>query len=270
MVRDEELLELLRDANFFSVFIGVESPRKSSLAETKKLQNERIDLVAALHKIQSYNLFISAGMIVGFDNDDPAIFDEQFEFLQTAQIPIAMLSVLLAVPRTPLWQRLEREGRLVVPGPGGDLSHFVGTAGGTNFQPLRMTQAELKAGQERLYRRLYAPEAFAHRLLGNMSRFQDVRFRPDRVRPFRLAILFRLAKYYWQQGPAARRFFWHGLYKALRQSPRLVNQMATFMGMYLHFCQVHGQALAWDPWQAQVELPAPLPATPPPIQATVV
>ena len=61
MVRDEELLGLLRDANFISVFIGIESPRKASLAETGKTQNERLDLVQAIHKIQSYNLFISAG-----------------------------------------------------------------------------------------------------------------------------------------------------------------------------------------------------------------
>src|SRR5208283_1132209 len=97
MVRDEELLGLLRDANFVSLFIGIESPRKSSLAETHKTQNEKLDMVEAVHKIQSYNMFISAGMIVGFDADDPTIFEEQFLFLQKAGIPMAMLSVLLAV-----------------------------------------------------------------------------------------------------------------------------------------------------------------------------
>src|SRR5215470_2423226 len=88
MARDDELLRLLRDANFISVFIGIESPRKECLAETRKTQNERLDLVEAVHKIQSHNLFISAGMIVGFDHDDASIFDEQFDFLQKAQIPI--------------------------------------------------------------------------------------------------------------------------------------------------------------------------------------
>ncbi len=169
MARDDELLGLLRDANFISVFIGIESPRKASLAETNKMQNERIDLVQAVHKIQSYNLFISAGMIVGFDNDDASIFDEQYEFLQAAQIPIVMLSVLLAVPRTPLHDRLKAAGRLLTPDPTGtDRSHFVGTAGGTNFHPLHMTGEELKRGQEDLYKRLYAPQAFADRLLGNL------------------------------------------------------------------------------------------------------
>ena len=60
VVRDQELLGLLRDANFAAVFIGVETPRKASLAETHKTQNEKVDLVEAIHTIQSYNLFIWA------------------------------------------------------------------------------------------------------------------------------------------------------------------------------------------------------------------
>src|SRR5260370_6191941 len=88
MVRDEELLELLRDANFRLIFIGMESTRKASLAETHKTQNEKLDLVAAVHKVQSYNMFISAGMIVGFDNDDASIFEEQYKVLQEAKIPV--------------------------------------------------------------------------------------------------------------------------------------------------------------------------------------
>src|SRR5262249_12857687 len=113
VVRDLELLRLLRDANFSAVFIGVETPRKASLAETHKTQNEKLDLVDAIHTIQAHNMFVWAGMIVGFDHDDASIFDEQFEFLEKAQIPVAMLSVLLAIPGTPLYKRLEAEGRLL-------------------------------------------------------------------------------------------------------------------------------------------------------------
>jgi len=250
MSRDEELLCLLRDANFSSVFIGIESPRKSSLSETKKLQNERIDLVEAIHKIQSHNLFISAGMIVGFDNDDLDIFDEQFEFLQEAQIPIVMLSVLLAVPKTPLYQRLKAEGRLLNQTPDGKGSaHYVGTAGGTNFQPKNMSREQLKEGQQRLYQRLYTPEAFGARLLGNLSLFNHVTFRPERPRSHNLLTLARLIRHYWGNGPDSRKFFFHCLYQAVRKSPRLIAQMCTYLGMYLHFCQVHGQAMNWNPWE---------------------
>ncbi len=253
MARDDELLGLLRDANFISVFIGIESPRKESLAETKKLQNERIDLVEAIHKIQSHNLFISAGMIVGFDNDDPSIFEEQYQFLQKAQIPMAMLSVLLAVPKTPLYKRLQAEGRLLTLDPTGtDRSHYVGTAGGTNFHPRLMTREELRDGQQALYKRLYSPEAFAERLLGNLSRFQDVNYQPERPKADNLLTGWRLAKHYWGKGPTARKFFARCLWRAAKQSPRLIAQMFIYMGMYLHFCRVHGKSIDWDPWAPAV------------------
>ena len=250
MARDDELLRLMKEANFSSVFIGIESPRKSSLAETKKMQNERIDLVESIHKIQSNNLFISAGMIVGFDNDDESIFDEQFEFLQAAQIPIVMLSVLLAVPKTPLYNRLKTEGRLLNLTPDGKGSaHYVGTAGGTNFHPKMMTREELREGQQKLYQRLYSPEAFGARLLGNLSRFNDtVEFRPERPRAHNLLTLARLGRHYWKQGSAGRKFMFNALYQAVRKSPRLVTQMSTYLGMYLHFCKVHGDAMDWNPW----------------------
>jgi radical SAM superfamily enzyme YgiQ (UPF0313 family) len=250
MVRDEELLGLLRDANFVSVFIGIESPRKSSLAETRKTQNEKLDLVEAIHKIQSYNLFISAGMIVGFDADDASIFEEQYRFLQAAGIPMAMLSVLLAVPKTPLYERLKREGRLKTPNPtnGMDRSHFVGTAGGTNFHPLNMTAEELKQGQGDLYRRLYSGQAFGERLLGNLSRFQNVTYRPEDLKVRSLVILARLAREYWKQGWTATKFFWTTIWKTLRHSHRSLPQMIVLMGMYQHFCKVHAQAQDWDPW----------------------
>jgi radical SAM superfamily enzyme YgiQ (UPF0313 family) len=255
MARDEELLGLLRDANFASVFIGIESPRKASLAETHKTQNERLDLVAAVHKIQSYNLFISAGMIVGFDHDDVSIFDEQYEFLQQAQIPVVMLSVLLAVPRTPLYQRLEAAGRLA---NGSDLARYVGTSGGTNFRPLRMSAEELRRGQEDLYRRLYAPDAFAARLLGNLGRFHHVAYRPEPVRPDKLLTFLRLIRHYWGQGRASRRFFWGALWETLRHSPRSLRQVIMMLGMYKHFCEVHAQTSPWDPWATPQETPAPL------------
>jgi radical SAM superfamily enzyme YgiQ (UPF0313 family) len=252
MVRDEELLGLLRDANFLSVFIGIESPRKASLAETHKTQNEKLDLVAAIHKIQSYNLFVSAGMIVGFDNDDADIFDEQYAFLQAAGIPMAMLSVLLAVPKTPLYTRLQAAGRLLAQDPSGtDRSHYVGTAGGTNFRPLHLTAEELKQGQRRLYQRLYAPAAFGERLLANLRRFHHVHYRPEPVKGSDLLILLRLAWRYGRQGWAARKFFGRTLLAAVRHSPRSLAQVVVLLGMYEHFCKLHSQEPPWDRWAAE-------------------
>ena len=109
-----------------------------------------------------------------------------------------MLSVLLAVPKTPLYARLEAEGRLVA-GDHDDWSHYVGTAGTANFHPLHMTREELKRRQMLLYQRLYEPAAFEARFLGNLSRFRDCalpagtharqQFRD--ARPHRAAVLER-------------------------------------------------------------------------------
>ncbi|MFO0969100.1 MAG: DUF4070 domain-containing protein [Gemmataceae bacterium] len=212
------------------------------------MQNERIDLVEAIHKIQSYNLFISAGMIVGFDNDDASIFDEQFEFLQAAQIPIVMSNVLIAVPKTPLYKRLKAEGRLLDDKQG---EVYNGTSGGTNFRPLKMTQEELLRGQKDLFRRLYHPDAFAERLLGNLSRFSNVTFKPERFAWHNFGIMFKLIAHYWWQGSGARKFFWNALWKTFRHSPRLIGQMSIFLGMYMHFSKVHAEELQWNPWTSK-------------------
>ena len=113
-----------------------------------------------------------------------------------------------------------------------------------------MTGEELQRGLEALFQRLYAPDAFAERLMGNLSRFQDVHFRPEVVRASYPAVFLRLAWYYMRKGRAARKFFWGSLWKTLRQAPRIVGQMIIYMGMYVHFCEVHRLALHWDPWVA--------------------
>jgi hypothetical protein len=248
-VRDPELLGLLRDANFFAVFLGIETPRKASLAEAQKTQNAKLDLVRAVHTIQSYNLFVSAGMIVGFDHDDAGIFQEQYEFLQEAQIPFVLINALEAVPRTPLYNRLKEEGRLLNGHPDAeDAARYRSGVGRTNFRLRHLTGGELKEGLERLFQKLYAPAAFAERLLGNLSRFRDVGFRPEKLQASYPGVFWRLARYYWGKGWAARKLFWGCLWRALRHAPRVAGQMVFYLGMYAHFLEVHRQALSWDPW----------------------
>jgi len=149
---DPELLELMYRANFRSVFIGIETPRVASLKETKKSQNVRGDpMDAKLARIQNAGLDINAGFIVGFDSDDREIFDEQFRFIQDNGITLAMVGMLQAIPKTPLYERLRREGRLVEDDPN------------CNFVPKQMSREELRRGYWNLVTRLYTPEAFLDR-----------------------------------------------------------------------------------------------------------
>jgi radical SAM superfamily enzyme YgiQ (UPF0313 family) len=148
VAQDEELLTLLRRAHFVTVFVGIESPRPASLLETKKTQNMREDIVTSVHRIQAAGIEVMAGMIVGFDNDDPSIFDEQFRFIQQARIPISMTGMLNAVPKTPLHARLKSAGRLIAESVG---DQFVFT----NIVPSAMSRLELYEGYQTLLRRLY-------------------------------------------------------------------------------------------------------------------
>jgi radical SAM superfamily enzyme YgiQ (UPF0313 family) len=147
---DPVLLELMYEANFRQVFIGIETPRAASLEETKKFQNTRGDsMEAKLARVQRAGLDISAGFIVGFDNDDLGIFEDQYRFIQDNGILLAMVGMLGAIPKTPLYERLEKEGRLVEEDPN------------VNFHPKQMTREELRTNYWELVGRLYTPEAFS-------------------------------------------------------------------------------------------------------------
>jgi len=152
LANDAELLDMMYRANFRSVFIGIETPRMDSLTETKKFQNVRGDsLEEKLKRIQAAGLDVNAGFIVGFDNDDKGIFEDQFRFIQDNGITLAMVGMLQAIPRTPLYDRLKKEGRLVEDDPS------------LNIVPKQMTRDELREGYWKLLKRLYTPEAYLDR-----------------------------------------------------------------------------------------------------------
>ena len=155
---DEELLELLRDAHFTTMFIGIESPRKASLRETKKHQNLRADLVESVRRIHAYGIQVQAGMIVGFDHDDELIFEEQLRFVQEACIPVSMTGLLQAMPKTPLYDRIERGGRLIRESRG---DQFVLS----NIVPERMSQRQLYEGYRWLVEQLYDFRNYRRRTL---------------------------------------------------------------------------------------------------------
>jgi hypothetical protein len=154
LAEDEELLGLFRAANFASVFIGIESPDAASLQETGKTQNLRSDMLGAVHTIYAHGIDVLAGFIVGFDNDTPHTFDRQYRFIMDSGVQVAMVGLLTALPHTPLYERLEREGRLL-PHEGvlGDNTKPV-----TNVLPKRMAYAEMIQRYEALFRRLFRPD----------------------------------------------------------------------------------------------------------------
>jgi radical SAM superfamily enzyme YgiQ (UPF0313 family) len=156
---DDELMQLMVEARIVIVFVGIESPNEESLREAKKLQNVRRGgtMMEKVHRIQAAGIEIWAGMMVGFDHDDESVFEAQRRFLDEARISTAMVGMLSAIPKTPLYARLAAAGRL-------DTADE--PEGGTNVLPLGMSRAALSQGYVQLMRDLYAAEPYFERLDG--------------------------------------------------------------------------------------------------------
>ncbi|UCG15026.1 MAG: radical SAM protein, partial [Deltaproteobacteria bacterium] len=143
LANDEELIEMMVEAGFDTVFIGLETPNESSLKECEKVQNCGLDLIAAIRKLQAAGIQVLGGYIVGFDNDDEGIFSRQIKFIQESGVVTAMVGLLNAAPNTRLWQRLKAENRLELT-PSGD-----NTDGTINFIP-RMDKDKLIEGYRKI------------------------------------------------------------------------------------------------------------------------
>lgn len=162
---DAEMLELFRQAGFAWVFLGIETPDVDSLKAAGKVQNTRTDLLEAVRRIYAHGIDVYSGFIVGFDNDTPAAFDRQYRFIVDAGIQVSMVGLLTAMPRTPLYERLERAGRLrhdIMPGDN--------TRARTNVLPAAMSYAEMIAGYRKLYLRLFSNRGIARRII-NKTRY---------------------------------------------------------------------------------------------------
>jgi radical SAM superfamily enzyme YgiQ (UPF0313 family) len=109
-----KLIEAMVTANFFYIFIGIESPSPESLTEAKKFQNLRRDPLESVRFIQSQGLWVTAGFIIGFDSDTEGVFHQQRDFIERAAIPWAMAGFLQAPPTTPLFERMLKEDRILV------------------------------------------------------------------------------------------------------------------------------------------------------------
>ncbi len=153
LAEDDELMKLMAEAGMVAVFIGIESPDEEALRETKKFQNVRGGLVERVHRVQAAGLEVYAGMIVGFDNDDETIFDRQYEFLSRTRVIGAMAGMLSAIPKTPLYERLEAEGRL-------DNAAADDPNIATNIIPLKMSREVMRDGWLDLMDRLYDAENY--------------------------------------------------------------------------------------------------------------
>ena len=163
---DPELLQLFHAAGFEWAFLGLETPDAETLRAAAKPQNTAGDMLAAVRRIHAAGVDILAGFIVGFDRDTPASFEVQKRFIERSGIMVAMVGLLTALPKTPLFERLKREGRLIDGAPHGD-----NTGGRSNIVPLGMSAEQMSAGYKRLWAELLSDGAIARRIRNKLAHF---------------------------------------------------------------------------------------------------
>jgi hypothetical protein len=210
-----ELLDSMVRANFFYVFMGIETPSAESLKETKKFQNLRLEPLDCIRLIQSRGLWITAGFIVGFDSDRSDIFDRQIEFIERGAIPWAMTGVLKAPTTTALHTRMKAEGRLIEDGPAIDISSL------PNFRTV-MPLPELLGGLQRMLTELYEPQRFYQRALRSLEAVQiNERQTPPRL-PWRY-LAGVVCRSVWKQGIRSnyRAAYWGFLGQVIRRWGRI-------------------------------------------------
>lgn len=226
---DQELMDLMSQAGFNMVFIGVETPDEESLAECNKKQNRRRDLIEDIKRIQRSGMQVQGGFIIGFDSDTPSIFQRQIEFIQKSGIVTAMVGLLQAPIGTKLYERLKREGRL--------LSAFSGdnVDGSTNIIP-KMNLDVLHKGYKTVVNYLYAPKNYYARVKTFLKEYKapkiKIGFDFEYVLAFfrsiiQLGILDKERIHYWKL------FFW-----TLFHRPKLFPLAITFTIYGYHFRQV--------------------------------
>ena len=154
---DEPLMQMMVEAGFRTVFVGIETPDEDSLTECNKQRNKNRNLVEDVKRIQRAGLQVQGGFIVGFDHDTPSIFQRQIDFIQQSGIVTAMVGLLQAPLGTRLYERLKKEDRLLEQVSGDNVD------GSTNIIPT-MSLDTLREGYKSILRYIYSPKHYYQRV----------------------------------------------------------------------------------------------------------
>ena len=229
---DEKLLRMCADARFSVLFLGVETVRRESLLEVNKVHNLKYDIDERVNRISRYGIMPFLGMIVGFDHDDESVFNELYDFIARTNSPIVGISLLNAPRHTPLYHRLEKEGRLTGDDFSGEWQLY------TNIVPKQMSRARLLSLYCELFKKIYDPELFYHRLNGWLTQvnYQNNLYTHKRFDLRQLSHGLRMITYFLLFAkPEVRKLFGQSMTGTWKINPKLMRRAFTFLAQYHHF-----------------------------------
>ncbi|HAH04753.1 MAG: hypothetical protein UV78_C0071G0008, partial [Parcubacteria group bacterium GW2011_GWA2_43_17] len=227
---DPELISLMVQTGFNTVFIGIETVHEESLAECGKFQNQNRNLIESIKKIQRLGLQVQGGFIVGFDHDPQSIFDAQIKFIQKSGIITAMVGLLNAVRGTRLYQRLEQEKRLIKSFSGNNTDFSL------NFIP-KMNSKTLLAGYKKIIKTIYAPKYYYRRVKTFLGEYRPLTKNRGQ---FKLCYLMALLKSVLRLGILGKErwYYWGLFFWTLSTRPKLFPLAITFSIHGFHYRKI--------------------------------
>jgi radical SAM superfamily enzyme YgiQ (UPF0313 family) len=230
---DEQLMHMMVEAGFGTIFVGIETPDEDSLAECCKKQNTNRNLVEDVKRMQRAGFQVHGGFIVGFDNDTPGIFQRQIDFIQKSGIVTAMVGLLQAPPGTRLHDRLKRAGRLLEQMSGDNVD------GTTNIVPL-MSPDTLRDGYKHILRRIYSPKPYYQRVKTFLREYQP----PKLKSPWDFGHVLAFIRSIGHLGIIGKErvHYWHLLWWTLFRRPRsfrLAMALAVYGYHLRRICELH-------------------------------
>lgn len=227
---DENLMKMMVKAGFVRVFVGIETPDEICLTECNKLQNNHRDLISCVKSIQQFGMEVTAGFIVGFDNDSPNIFQRQIDFIQKSGIISAMVGLLNAPRLSKLYQRLKFEGRILEKFSGDNTNYSL------NFRPV-MDKDLLLKGYQKIIHEIYNSKAYYKRVKLFLKHYTPP-LRPKKLPSFGEIIALLKSVVYLGIIMKHRQYYWRLLIWSLFRKPKSFLLAVTYSIYGYHFRKI--------------------------------
>lgn len=230
---DQELLNQMIEAGFYSTFIGIETPDEIALQSCNKVQNRNRNMIDSIKNIQQSGMQVSAGFIVGFDSDMPNIFQRQIEFINQSGIVSAMVGLLNAPKNTKLYRQLHQENRLTVDATGSN------TDCSMNFVP-KMNKDDLLAGYQEVTQNIYNIKNYYKRIRQFLLIYKKKDNGPRKKLEFSYLMAFFKSIFIIGIVRKGRSAYWSLLIWTMFKRPGLFMEAVTFVVYGYHFRMVYG------------------------------
>lgn len=239
LANDDELMNLMLEAGFRHVFIGIETPEESSLLASNKNQNINIDLKENIRKLHRKGFVVTGGFIVGFDTDTDSIFENQASLIQESGVVISTLNLLKAPGGTMLHERMENENRLL------STTNFDEQR--INFVP-RMPVGQLYHGFGNLLKEVLLPDKVFIRIKRFMKDYRGAQVvnKINRTTQARdIATFFRILLHLGILSKN-RKQYWILLRWGLKNYPGRLDQIFLFIVLSEHFHQLYNRFISYE------------------------